>query len=555
MSKIELIPPSSAMGGYMMRFLNGVELPLPVTGGGFHIIPTGCGTGKTTMIVEIARHFFAEGILIVTATTEAADELYERLCRVMSGTAICLLHSQPTAEKFMIEHRENPSALAHYPVVITTAVRIQHYPAELFTHFKLRYRGYVLIDECITFFPENPVQLAKIVPAISFTSSTAKSKKGRQIGKVKIDKKTFYQYTYDDPALMVASIMLDPQLKPMVRNPLLQARMEHIFRHIISYGPKLPRFSVGEIATKSTTLMFDGTADIMFKDDPRLLTPVTESPKYSSDIHFEQFHLPFRRHNGAEWDVEQLKARGNGLFQMIADLTQTEKVVIVTWKDIDKQLIKRDTDGLEAETFNFPDIISEILVETGAVRDNFGVIYRGSGLERGTNDFRDFSTLVLLGEWYIKDNLTSDLNHAFGTSCKFNDYFLALMIQTVCRLRIRQHKGFPIKVLYSDDIDYNLMWSVQNYFRQNSAPGCKISGIVEPIRKADRHEKNYLVEVALLGNGYPQIIDAFVNRTTLTLDIPKQDLNTLLPKDRPTKERYGSLLKFLKSRGIVLNII
>ena len=558
MTKIQLIrnPTTCEL---TMQFLSGVSYSLS-NSHGLWIADSACGDGKTTIIAEIAKQMFHSGVLIIVQTTEAADKLFVELCKTISPDLICLLHSQDKAEKYMVEHRENPIASLNYNILIITAVRFQHYPLDLFLKFgplSNKYREFVLIDEIISFFPEHPVDLQKLLPDITFMSAKKGCKKGKFVKEIRMDTKTYYQHLYKDGSIMEVGVKANPTHKEHFKNPLARYRLHEILKYVSTSGSlQVPQLNVDIIAANSTVILFDGTADVLFPVDKRLLSNGTSQPKYSSDISFEQFHLPFRRRNGSDWNIDDLNILGDELFKRIAKKTLTEKVLLVTWKDIDRKKAKATTDDLEAkETFNFPDILSGLLDKRGAKKDNYGIIYRGSGQERGCNDYRDFETVLFLGEWFISDDITPKLNDIFKAKSTMIDYKKSLLIQSICRLRIRKHRGDPIKVYFSDDMDYNLMYEVQEYFKANSTPGCKIDGVLEPLPRLNRQAKNHLFDIAILSGVYPQLTYSLTSNTPLTLDIHKSDLFRILPRDRKSVDRYIPLINYLKSQGITINVI
>lgn len=539
-----------------MQFMSGVTMPLP-TSHDFYIADSACGDGKTTIIKKIAEQMQSSGVLIVTQTTEAADRVFNDLSRTIPTENIGLLHSQKKAESYLAEHRENPQYLWKYPILITTAVRLQHYPTELFIQMDIlgrRYREYILIDEIISFFPEYPIDVKSLLPSISFMSSSKHLKNGSLHQKVITETKKMYQYLYKDTLLMESGIRSDKSQRDLFKNPLAAYRTKGILKHIVNNGLTLIPFNVDILSANSTVILFDGTADVLFPNDARLLSGGL-SAKYSSDISFYQYHIPFRRRNDKDWDIEQLKIQGMTLFSQIANRTLTEKILIVTWKDIERKIKRVDTDKLEEKEFyNFPDSISQILDELGANRDNYGVIYRGSGLERGCNEYRDFESIYFIGEWHISDDISPKLNDVFKGKTTMKDYKKSLLIQSICRLRIRQHLGLPIKVFFSDDMDYNLMYEVQKYFKVNSTLGCKITGVQEPLPRMNRHEKNHFFDISILSYVYPQILKGILARTPVSVSIPKSELFKILPKDRRSTDRYKSLISHLQSQEITISI-
>ena len=84
-----------------MYFLN-CSSPFPNTNG-LHISASSCGSGKTTIISEIAKTHASDGVLIVVPTIEAAEELSMKLPTTF------ILHTRNISE--MESYRNNPIGL------------------------------------------------------------------------------------------------------------------------------------------------------------------------------------------------------------------------------------------------------------------------------------------------------------------------------------------------------------------------------------------------------------------------------------------------------------
>ena len=113
-------------GEESMCFLNCTS-PLPTTNG-LHISSSSCGSGKTTIISETASQHHGEGILIVVATIEAAQELSTKL-----PTAHVLHTGNLTA---MESYRNNPTMLMFHDILVITSARMIIDPIDLFLEFK-----------------------------------------------------------------------------------------------------------------------------------------------------------------------------------------------------------------------------------------------------------------------------------------------------------------------------------------------------------------------------------------------------------------------------------
>ena len=143
----------------------------------------------------------------------------------------------------------------------------------------------------------------------------------------------------------------------------------------------------------------------------------------------------------------------------------------------------------------------------------------------------------------------------FGCKAKFRDYMKSLIIQTICRLRIRQHKGLPIKVYFSSDIDYNLMADVQEYFKSNSDSSCNIDGILKPCPKYTVPEKKMIFDMILLYTYDSKIRDSIMKGKAYSFSITLDELYNLIPKSRKAKDRYKGFINFLNTKKIKMTIV
>ena len=538
--------PSS--GEETMCFLN-CSSPFPKTPG-LHISASSCGSGKTTIISEIAKIHASDGVLIVVPTIEAATELYRKL-----PTAY-VLHSGNIGE--MESYRNNPTGLMMKNILVITSARLIIDPVELFLEYGFgKKRKYVLIDELINFYPEPYSIPQTLSDALTYIDRTKTHKTGHTVGSIEVDGKTYYRHTYGTIGELMAAYKSGlHKLFKGKSNALAEYKTNHILQHVLSDGLSPIQQKVIDIAQDHIVILFDGTADIVFDKDMRML-PLSGT-RYGSDIEFIRFPMPIKRKNKEGFRVDDFDKYASDLMKMIADITKNENLLVVTWKTLDVFRNDLDADKLEnlkVSIDGFPERLKEILVRNGAVESNLRVIYRGSGQDRGSNEYRDFESIMFLGEWLIPDNITGDINSMFGCKCKFEDYKKSLIVQTICRLQIRKHEGLPIKVYFSEDIDYNLMWEVQEYFKANSNPSCKIKGLTNPCPKYKRPEKGYMIDIAFLEGYDGNIRNAIENNRPYSFNITLDDLFSIIPKDRKAKGRYNNLIRHLKDKlQITMNI-
>ena len=187
--------------------------------------------------------------------------------------------------------------------------------------------------------------------------------------------------------------------------------------------------------------------------------------------------------------------------------------------------------------------------------ENISITYRGSGQDRGSNEYRECSAVIFLGEWNLPEvPVTGQISAMFGFKMDYFDYRVSLLVQTVCRSRIRMHQGLPIKVFFSSDINYNMAYAVQEYFKANSASSCNIGGLIKPCRILSKPDKGNLYDVTRLYTYDPLIRRAVESGTTYAFSIPHSTLFGLVPKDRKSKARYTRLIQFMKAFGITMTI-
>lgn len=143
----------------------------------------------------------------------------------------------------------------------------------------------------------------------------------------------------------------------------------------------------------------------------------------------------------------------------------------------------------------------------------------------------------------------------FGFKMRFFNYQKSLLVQTICRSRIRQHQGLPVKVWFSSDIDYQMAWEVQEYFKANSSPDCKISGIIKPFRKLSKPDKKYLFFLTRLYSYDPLIRSAIESGSAYGFSIDLDGLDRFVHLKYKKRNHYRYLQKALKKYGITMTIL
>lgn len=533
-------------GQQQLNFANGSSSPLPVNPG-FYISGSACGAGKTTIIVQIAQQYSNEGVLIIVPTRKAADEIGAKI----PGSFI--LHTDNLAN--LEQYRNNPTSLGSHRVLIITSPRAIIDPCELFLSYGLNgKRRWVLIDELITFYPDPFEVPEKVKDALTYVDMTKVHKGSILVGDTVIGKKHFYKHTYSKPEEMEAAYRLSKDKIFTGNSELVKEKVRMILEHVRLNGfAPINQNIIAEASRTSIVILFDGTADIVFPKSKRLLP--LNGDRYNSNITFSTFPMRLKRKNKEGFVVGEIDKYAPDFVKMVVAKTQTDKVLVVTWKTMENFKNTGEADKFEKiTTDNFPDLLKALLVKNGAVDTNLAVIYRGSGLDRGSNEYRDFSTVYFLGEWRVPDNVTKDISRMFGEKVDFPVYKLSLIIQTICRLRIRQHQGLPIEVYFSDDCNYELFHRAQEYFKANSPEKLTISGLHTSCPTYSRSQKGFIFDMVALYAYDPKLRNAIINQTSYSLSISLNKIWNIIPRDSKHRGRYKFLVNFLKKRQVTLTI-
>ena len=532
-------------GKPMMQFLNcSIDFP---QSNGLYFVSSGCGAGKTTIIAEIAQKYRSDGVLIVVPTIDAAEDLRSQLQPI--GTYI--LHSGELSSDRLLNYRNDPESLRNFDVLVITSARFQLDPMPLFTAYHNTCRGLILVDELINFYPEQPVDPIELKNVLTYIDDQPGLN-----GKLIDPDNKLYQHIYQDMVMMNAAYKCSGLNLMKLGNRLEKYKLNYLFSQIQQNNSfKWAKGNLDSLKDDSRVVLFDGTIDSLANSTDSRILPVTGS-KYSSDITFTEFPLPFTRKSLTGWNKNEVSKYLNGLVEIVKKESEQGRVLIITWMSL--YLQRTSIDELEADKkpeSDFCKLLSDYLAsDAGINQDKFSVIYRGSGHDRGSNEFRDYTTVVFFGEWNIPENIVNDINHMFGLNCDYEQYMESLLIQTICRLRIRQHKGLPIRVYYTDDLRKDRIYKVQEYFRSNSLSTCTICGVPKPIIAKKKPEKKYIMDLVALYSYDSKIRDAIESNLRYNITISLDELYNIIPRDRKAKSRYDNLIRFLSLYQISLTI-
>ena len=241
------------------------------------------------MILEIVKEKWKNGILIVVPTINDAEELYgkievwKNILSDFESPGIKVIHSGKNRITEMEEYKKKPESISGFEILIITSVRLIIEPYDLFLKFGgTGTRGLVMIDEMINFYPKPfdiPKEMKDILSYVD-RNKTHFGKSGKDIGG------GFYKHCYHDLDSMKAAYSSSGFRLFNGRNGLNEYKTEYIMKHVLSNGLDTGILGkVKDFAGQTCTILFDGTADSLFKDsDPRLIS--ISGSRYNSDISF-----------------------------------------------------------------------------------------------------------------------------------------------------------------------------------------------------------------------------------------------------------------------------
>ena len=307
----------------MMQFLNcSIDFP---QSNGLYFVSSGCGSGKTTIIAEIAQRYRSDGVLIVVPTIDAAEDLRSQLQPI--GTYI--LHSGELSSDRLLNYRNDPESLRNFDVLVITSARFQLDPMPLFTAYHNTCRGLILVDELINFYPEQPVDPMELKNVLTYIDGQPGIS-----GKLIDPDNKLYQHIYQDMDMMKAGYKCSGLNLMKLGNKLEKYKLNYLFSQIRQNNSfKLDKVNLDSLKDNSRVVLFDGTIDCLANRTDSRVLPITGS-KYSSDISFTEFPLPFTRKSLTEWNKSEVSKYLDGLVEIVKKESQRGRVLIITWMSL-----------------------------------------------------------------------------------------------------------------------------------------------------------------------------------------------------------------------------
>lgn len=638
-----------------LQFLN-CDIKVSTRYGG-EVIASGCGSGKTTVVKDIIRQKFNEGILYAASTIHECEEMYnwciyELVNKGVTANGIPLtindiivLHSKD--EQGMEVFYNTPEDISHKMIVICTHHKLLHeYPdvllsksfdirnfssygnqTRLRSSVTRRYTGngsyilprqWILIDEMPT------CDIIETTFNKSITRSLMKESYTEQIG---VDPVTGF------PILISESISYSkyPTYTQMENSynrnikgteldvikgdrPIDKLRtklqLETYYENMSYYNPNCEvkdvtiKYNVTDLILNGLDTrfwIFDGTGDLTFQDSIKFqVRRVTSGLRYSSPIQFTKIPIHIERrltenHVMNRFNDVSVRLEAN-CDEIINCMMKNEKTLITVWKDLtikygdkDKRSYELMINGVNLN-FSLPEYYTYVLcnklgipvpykhdgsIDTLKVKfgnREFSIIHYQSGLDRATNEFRDYDSVMLFGQFMVPKSAVDKFNNKFECNCSHVNYTTYQLVQAICRTRIRMHQGLPINVYFTQDWDdkyimwLNLYLTNNPYFDASTVnpndPNLMIKSVMGGTKMIDDESYSFIKSnkwrpvVKLLCENYPGLKSAIMGGSLFQLSLTLDEIFSLIPMDRKKRDKYNSLIKYLSDKlNIELRIV
>ena len=553
--------------GFEIIFKNG-RLDVPDQKGGY-IISSGCGSGKTESIKQLITQKADQGIMYCVDTIAEVDKMYNWILdnNVLPASEILRLHGNEEARDDLEEYWERPETVMCKKVILLTHIRFW---TDLINYFMIYLpsspvpvfdgnfaalmgrddlRRYIIFDETPVFFK----------PFVTFSRPSlgcfSEKVSGKWQCKVKAELRDSYNTFISDTksdfgnkSHVLGRIKRDVVLECIPRYWNAWKEMEKGAELNISFYPH----NLCQDVMKAYVLVYEGAGDVLLNDaKPFKLLNIEK--KYDVSVTFQNIPAPQERNQN--FDKVRFEETINTLHELLRGRLN-EKTLIVVWKNIGT-----DRDDESCGKSEWARLIDARLMSLGFMSGReYSITYFGSNKTKSTNEYRDYTGIILLGDWTIPNTSASSIRNAFMSRTTTEDYRLWYYVQLLSRIGIRNLDGGTYQVWYSSDYKVGFIKTLSDYFNNNAyLPSVKplssdwLGEVI--LKRAIKIRKETKVEIEKLVSYASGMKDAILNGQGMTLNISLDKLYELCP--RSVKKSYlyeRGLGKALGYLDIVLNI-
>ena len=236
----------------------------------------------------------------------------------------------------------------------------------------------------------------------------------------------------------------------------------------------------------------------------------------------------------------------------ISDIIKNgHRVLIITWKNLK---VKNEARGVPISEFDsreieYIDHLKNKLNKLGHLEYiDYSIIHYQSGLDRATNEFREYDSVYFLGEFHVPDEVVYQFNQDYRVNTDRDNYTLYQLVQAICRTRIRLHNMSPVDIYFTSDWDDNIITKLRNYLGTGD-----ISEVRDTTLNHIKPKWRPVVELfSSLSSEFKDAIEieGKTCRIEFTLDEIWDLTREVLPVNRKQVESYYSMIRYLRRFGI-----
>lgn len=607
--------PGLSLPEIKMTFLNGGKITIPSIHDGY-VVASGCGSGKTTIIKQMIRDRFHEGILYSASTIKECNDMFKYIVDLIENDNsfpltiddIIMVHSDECPiEKYSKifgdwrnKWNNDPDYIKKKNIVIITHSRLFNseplsiigfwgnpiYPDDLSPQAQainvvnmgnnpIYYpRQLILIDELPT---SNPFRVS-VDPLVIGAMGDWKTETYWDENEKKISSRLVKPKEHERPNRfkdLVENYKYEVEggrLDLIDRNNEMSRRLIRyilgiIFDNFEDYVNKKDKinisYNISDLVLKkyinTRIILFDGTGDLTFKGSERFKL-LTFKNKYSSPVNIEKFenHLDRKIDKLDDSEIERKILENTRELHNI--ISRNSKTLIVTWMNLrsdEEDSKKRKSNKFQItskylnEDLRLPEIYSNNLRLIGHISD-FEIIHYMSGLDKATNQFRDYDSIVFLGKFRVPNYVIGEFNREYRTGTDIDSYSLYQLVQAITRTRIRNHNGDPINIYFSNDWDDDMINLVRDYL---SNENIEIKNTKETYSDMLNHIKpKWRKHAEILMELDENLKDSILRSQSYYFEIELSRLYKLIPMNDKKVQRYYPMINYFRKLGIEIII-
>lgn len=534
-----------------------------------YAISTGCGSGKTECCKSIIRQKHNEGVLYCVDTIAELDKMYRWIIENkddigIKPSEVIIISSYQRHQDFTREYRDNPEILMSKHVVLISHHRFWTDLINYFLIYKPKIRDYDFNGDFMSLmaredlrryviFDETPLfitpffKMSKELLGI-FTDYNSGAWQCKNLDEIE---KYYHKF------------IADKDLNPFQNQDykINRIKREVVFGLLPKYFPRwidndevainFTPLCLCQPVIKSHILIMEGAGNVLFQESKHY--KLLDVPyKYNSRVKFEEFEFGLTRRKTLD---EKAYAEFLGWLtkRLSSNHQKGKKTLVVVWMNQGKDVSEND--------HKYYDDIVKDLGQKRIPGDSYRVIYYGSSESKSTNEFREYSEVILCGKWGIVNSETAKFNQNFGVNIANPHHKLWAYIQLLCRIGIRMHDGGEFTVLYSSDYSKQWISQLQEYFENKplNIPACLDSDScpewldkkITDVGIGVMRKREIVLLCEWLGD---KILLPLQQDLEAKIDISLDDLYQVIKRSRKKKDTYKRLISDLSKLGITLII-